>query len=311
MWWKQSAKLSIQCNRVRRTEDRPGSEGTYIVRLSPTDRRQLGVRDGAYLKVSYGKASVLACLSEDSTQKDKTIRIDQTLRHAICLQKIMQEDEELVYEPGGNGSLEHPIVIHRSDFPGRSLLARMLKQQYLICILHHAIARDMEKPIARLTEESMADIGIQPGDKVLLISEHGRRKSIRCLALNAKPQLPLESMYEPPFTPLCPREAYKDLLLPWITVDLQTRRKLGIDPREPVNPWEPIIVGRDPYHALASEFNHVAAPLALSALGGAIVVPVEKLTFLGWFAPFVPFAIVVIGLFAVVMLILFKIRSRI
>lgn len=303
MWWKQSSKLSIQCTRVRRTKDRPGSEGTYIVRLSPTNRRRLGVRDGAYLKVSYGKASVLACLSEDSTQNDETIRIDQTLRHAICLQKIMQEGEELVYEPGGNGSLKHPIAIHRSDFPGPNLLARMLKQQYLICILHHAIPRDMETPIARLTKQSMEVVGIQPGDKVLLFSEK-RRRSLRCLPLDPETQLPLPTMRQY-FTPPCPDSAYEGLLLPWVTIDLQTRLDLGVDP------WQPILVGRDPRHALTLEFNHVAAALAVGALGGAIVVPVEKLTFLGWFAPFVPSAIVFIGLFAVVMLILFKIRSRI
>ena len=318
MWRTQSPKPSIECTRVCPTSHRPGSEGTYIVRLSPANKQLLKVRNGAYLKVSYGKASVLARLSVDRDLDDETIRIDQTLRTAICLEKIMQGSgkKELMYSPGRAGALEYRIVIQRSNFPGPTLLARRLKQQYLICLVHHAIPRDMETPIARLTEQSMEVVGIQPGDKVLLFNEE-RRRSLRCLPLNPKTQLPLPTMRQY-FTPPCPDSAYEGLLLPWVTIDLQTRLDLGVDP------WQPILVGRDPRHALALEFNHVAAALALAAVGGAIVIPQEKLqqletvlgkyNYLGWLAPIVPWVpaiIIFIGLFGVLMLILFKIRSRI
>ncbi len=320
MWWTKSAKPSIKCTRVVPTSHRPGAKGTYIVRLSCANRQRLKARNGAYLKVSYGKASVLARLSVDDELNGTTIRMDQTLRTAICLEKIMTglAKKELVYNPGGDGDLSHPIVIQRSNFRGPTLLARRLKQQYLICLVHHAIPRDMETPIARLTKQSMDVVGIQPGDKVLLISET-RCRSLRCLPLDPKTetQLPLPSMHEQS-TPPCPDSAYEGLLLPWITIDWQTRLDLG------VVPWQPIIVGRDPRHALALEFNHVAAALALAAVGGAIVIPQEKLQlletklgeydYLGWVAPIVPWVpaiIIFVGLFTVLILILFSIRSRI
>ena len=307
MWWTKSAKPSIKCTRVLPTSHRPGAKGTYIVRLSRANRQWLKARNGAYLKVSYGKASVLACLSVDDELNDTTIRMDQTLRTAICVEKVMtgKGKKELLYTPGGDGDLSHPIVIQRSNFRGPTLLARQLKQQYLICLLHHAIPTDMETPIARLTKQSMEVVGIQPGDKVLLISEK-RRRSLRCLPLDPETQVPLPTMRQY-FTPLCPDSAYEGLLLPWVTIDLQTRLDLGVDP------WQPIIVGRDPHHTLALEFNHVAGVLAVGALGGALVVPqaITQMEFLGRFGPFVPFAIIMTGLLAVLMLILFKIRSSI
>ena len=124
--------------------------------------------------------------------------------------------------------------------------------------------RDMETPLVRLTIQAIQVLGIQPGDKVLLISEKGHKKR-RCLPLNPQIQLPLETMRKY-FTPPCPDSEYQDLSLPWITMDLQTRLDLGIDP------WLPIIVGRDPYYTLASEYSQVALAVALGAVGGAIVV---------------------------------------
>jgi hypothetical protein len=302
MMWAKSAKHFRECTKVIPTSDRPGSEGTYIVRLSEANRRLLKVRNGAYLKVSYGKASALARLSVDKNLDDKTIRIDQTLRTAICLEKVMQgvkKKKELVYDPTGRGTLERPIAVERSGFRGPSLLGRLVKQQYLVCLVHHAKPRDMEKPIARLATQSMEVLGVEPGDKVLLASEKGR-KSIRCLALDSKDALPLkETMRD--FTAPCPETHYDDTLLPWVTIDLQTRRKLGVEP------WEPIMVGRDPYHALAQEFSQVGLAVALSALGGAVVVP-EAIT---QKCPWAPWAIVGAGFVGVLALVWLKIRSRI
>lgn len=98
------------------------------------------VRNGAYLKVSYGEASVLACLSDDPGLDDETIRMDQTLRTAICLEKIMQGSaaKELVYSSDIDGALKHPVVIERSAFRGPTRLSRLVKQQYLICLVHAA-----------------------------------------------------------------------------------------------------------------------------------------------------------------------------
>ena len=108
MWRRKTEISPINLTRVWRTNERPGSKGTYIVRLSKNDRERLKAKDGDYLKVSYGAASVLACLSEDSNLPDRTIRIDQTLRTAICLKKVMQssdedDEKELVYNREGEG----------------------------------------------------------------------------------------------------------------------------------------------------------------------------------------------------------------
>lgn len=312
MWWSKAEKPSIGCTRVWATKHRPGSEGTYIVRLSPDNvrRLKLKVRNGAYLKVSYGKASVLACLSVDCDLPNDTIRIDQTLRTAICLEKIMQGPgkRELVYSPDGRSDLEYPIVIRRSNFRGPSPLAKLLKQQYLICVVHHALPTDMETPLARLTTLAMEAIGIQPGDKVWLIGDNGRKK-IRCLPLDPGIKLPLPSMGKH-FTPPCPETDYQELTLPWITIDLQSRLDLnqtGLDSNN-VNPWDPIIVGRDLPHALASEFSTVAMGVALSAVGGAVVVPEIIITDVySW----LPLSIILTGFVAVSLLVALKIRSRI
>jgi hypothetical protein len=74
-----------------------------------------------------------------------------------------------------------------------------------------------------------------------------------------------------------------------------------------VQPWQPIIVGRDPRHAVSSEFTTVAMAVALSALGGAVTVPEsieEKVGWIGW-------GILFVGLAVVATLITLKIRTRI
>lgn len=293
----QSAESSIECIRVCPTSHRPGSEGTYIVRLSPGNMARLNVGNKAYLKVSYGEASVLACLSVDENLDDETIHMDQTLRTAICLEPIMQgrKKRELVYCSGGAGDLSYPIVVQRSQFRGPTPVAKLLKQQYLICLVHHAMSEDMEKPIGRLTNNSMEAIGIQPGDKILLISET-RRKSMRCLALDPDKNLPSDTMLNTFTGWRCPELEDKDLRLPWVTLDRQSRLEIGVDP------WVPILVGRDPYHTLLSEFSQVALAVALGAVGGALFFQDH---------PFVQFAILFVGFAAISMLIVSKIRSRI
>ena len=304
-WAYFNVKPPIKCTRVLRTGKRPGSEGTYIVRLSPENVRRLKARNGVYLKVSYGEASVLARLSVDETLDEETIRIDQTLRTALYLERVMQgsRKKELVYNPDESGDLAHPIVIQRSKFRGPSMLARLVKQQYLICRVHNAMTRDMEKPIARLKEDAMKVIGVQPGDKVLLISgKSHKRVRLRCLALDPGTELPSETLITTwPQPHPDALSADQELNLPWITLDLQTRLKLGVDP------WQPIIVGRDPFHALALEFTTVAMALALSALGGAVVIPESLKENCSW----IPLSIILVSFGLVSILICLKIRSRI
>jgi hypothetical protein len=153
----------------------------------------------------------------------------------------------------------------------------------------------MEKPIGRLTNNSMEAIGILPGDKILLISET-RRKSMRCLALDPDKNLPSDTMLNTFTGWRCPELEDKDLRLPWVTLDRQSRLEMGVDP------WVPILVGRDPYHTLLSEFSQVALAVALGAVGGALFFQDH---------PFVQFAILFVGFAAISMLIVSKIRSRI
>jgi len=140
----------------------------------------------------------------------------------------------------------------------------------------------------------MQVLGIEPGDKVFLISEKGRKK-LRCLPLDPKSKVPSETMEKTFADWKCPLPDDEDLHLPWITLDLQAR--LDLD----VQPWQPIIVGRDPYHALASEYSQVALAVALAAVGGAIVVDF----LLG------QLVILLTGFSIVSILIWLKIRSRI
>ncbi|MFC1585212.1 hypothetical protein ACFL5V_06680 [Fibrobacterota bacterium] len=146
----------------------------------------------------------------------------------------------------------------------------------------------------------MEVIGIKPGDKILLIGEEGRQ-SIRCLPMNPEVQkkLPLESMNT--FAIPCANQDYDELQFPWVCIDKQTRLKLGAEP------WQAVLVGRDPGHVLAWELGGLAAAVALSAIGGAIVVPETIRQALPW----LPLGIVLAGLATVILFTLIKIRSRI
>ena len=292
----QSDKPSIECTRVLPTIFRPGSEGTYIVRLSPTNMRRLKVKSGAYVEVSYGNALVLACLSVDQELDNETIRMDQTLRAATCLDMIMggSGKKELVYRPGGDRDLEHPIVVRRAIFRGPSLLDKLVKQQYIICTIHHAMPDDMERSVARLTTDSMKVIGIQPGDKVLLVS-HKRRKAVRCLAMNPDFPLPSDSMLKY-FPAPCHVSQYEEMRLPWVTMDLETRVILGVEP------WQPIFVGRYVPQLLAPELTELTVAVVLAGLGSALVL--KDIHFL------LPIAAIITGVVVATVVILLKIRSR-
>jgi len=293
----ERARPSITCSRVIRTDTRPGSEGTYIVRLSQANSERLKAGNGDYLRVRYGNGSVMACLSVDvKSDDDETIRMDQTLRTAIGLATIMQgpEKKELIYSPDWGGDLKYPIVIQRAKFGGPNRLTRTLRQQYLICVVHHAMATDMETPLVRLAARAMQVLGIEPGDRVRLINGE-RHKTLRCLPLDPKFQLPLKTMEKDFADWKYQLTEDEDLRLPWITLDLQTR--LALD----VQPWQPIMVGRDTYYALKSEFSQVALAVVLAALGGAIVV--NNL--------FAQLAILLAGFSIVSILVWLKIRSRI
>jgi hypothetical protein len=315
---RSAKKHSIHLTQVTATSERPGSKGTYIVRLSPANRRKLKVKNGAYLDVSYGDASVPACLSVDDELDDNTIRTDQTIRTAIHLDKILQGSGKatLVHDPTGSGDLTHPIVVQPSSFRGPSLLNRLLKQQYLMCVVHHALPEDMEKPIARLTTDSMAVIGVESGSKILLVGSNGKTRPMRCLAIGDGQRLPVQSMHTVFTVPeyqrrrrgkkrisygiVRRREGEEPLGLPWITLDKQTRLLLE------VAPWQPMLIGRYPLQVLAAELGQVVSAVALSALGGAIVVP----DWLKQDYPLLPWTIVAVGFVTVVGLIWWKIRSR-
>lgn len=298
-----SPNRSIKCIRVRPTGKRPGSRGTYIVRLCPENQKILNVKNGDYLRVSYGNAAVLARLSVDKeSHASDTIWIDQTLRFAIGLPKFLEPGQkDWIYNPEDDASLAQPVSVQRSEFQP-SWLGKAVKQEYIVCILHHALPTDMESTIARLRQEAMEILGIEEGDKVILISDNGRTKSIRCLPLDPgmNSTLPLvESMQMLAHPPL-PLDEYKGLHLAWCTLDQQTRFELDADL------WEPIIVGRDPSHALRKEYTEVALAVALGAVGGALLV--EK-----YFQqnPWIAGGTLIVGFIAVFLLICIKIRSKV
>ena len=282
------------------TKDRPGSSGTYIVRLSQANRDSLNVKDGAYLKISYKEASVLGCLSVDKDLEDDQLLLDQTLRMAINLKGYLQsaegKTEKGIY-------VDDPIEIQPSkEFAGPNRLSRLLNQQYLICVVHHALETDMEKPtIVRLTPYSLEALGVEPGDKVLLISDVGR-VTVRCLSLNEKDveTLPTENMKK--LQRVRTEESRK---LPWILMDLQTRNLLNPteDDDNDVKPWDTVIVSRHLPHSFTSELGTVAMGLALGALGGAVVLKDNS----DW----LPLSILGGSFLIVLILIAIKIRNKI
>ncbi len=295
----EKSRPTVTCSHVMPTSERPDSEGTYIVRLTPDKSQELKAKKKEYLRVRYGNNSVLARLSVDVDNKiknDETILMDQTIRTAIGLTSIMQGrgKKKLSYRKGKNSQLKYPINVQRAEFKGPSRFTKMLRQQYLICIVHNSMVSDMETPLVRLRERAMQVLGVKPGDRVRLINgEH--MTNLRCLPLDPKEQLPLKSMKKEFADWKSPIPKEEDMRLPWITLDKQTRLMLG------VRPWQPIVVGRDTGQALKSELGEVALAVALATLGGAIVVK----------SPIWQGIILAAGLLAVSVLISMKIRSRI
>ena len=281
---------TVEFIKLGSTIERPNAQGIYIVRFSPKKRDELGVRDGDYVRITYGNVSVLGCLRVDENIDNELIRMDQTLRTAIALDRIMQGSGGREGCQKDSRILEKPIKVQDSRFPGPNWLARLIKQQYLVCMVHHASPEDMEASLVRLPQASMEVLGIDAGDKVLLESE-GSSFRMRCLVLKSEIHLPLKTMSED-FTPLW-TQADDAMHLPWITMDLHTRQQLD------VQPWEPILVGRDPLHALVSEFDEVMLAIALAAVLGTIGLPEYQLL------------IMLVGFSGILILILLKLRSRI
>lgn len=290
----------VLCSRLRPTYDRPGSQGTYIVRLSRANSRRLVAENGAYLEVGYGTASVLACLSIDDSLDDETILMDQTIRMAICLGKSIQNKNEMVFNPDGAGGLSHPIAIRRWRFGRPRLMSRLFKQQYLVCLVHHALAVDMEKPIVRINENAMDVINLGKRDRVFLMSEDART-SVRCLPLPSEIRLPMESMQH--FNPPCPGEAYAAQTLPWITMDSYTRRLLNVDP------WEPIFVGADIYRIVAREAALLGTIVGVT-VGLSQFVP-KQISMGNTIITNVPLALVIAGFVIGTIFMWVKVRSRV
>ena len=92
-------------------------------------------------------------------------------------------------------------------------------------------------------------------------------------------------------------------------MDLETRNLLNTsgDENNNLKPWDTVIVSRYLPHSFISEFSTVAMGLALTALGGAVVLP-KSLTDL---YPWLPTLILSGSFLIVLVLIGFKIRDRI
>ena len=286
----ESQKLEFR--KLGPTRERPGSEGTYIVRISTQSLEKLAVADGSYVRIHYGKASVLGCVKVDAHLADDMLRLDQTLRTAIGLDRIMQGSGDREDLANDCRILVHPIYVTASTFKGPGWLSRLIKHQYLVCFIHHALPEDMETPLVRLPKTAMDVLGIQAGGKVLLCSEENTVR-LRCLLLDSRTTMPLESMKNHFTQPWEDEQGDTTSLLPWIAIDLQTRLKLKVDP------WQPIFVSRDPIHALVSEFDQIVVAVALAAVLGTV-------GFSGY-----EWQIMVFGLVMIFWLIFTKLRSRI
>ena len=298
---------SIRCTKVLPTERRTGAAGTYVVQISLHNQRRLHARAGQYVRVTHGEAWVHACLQIDPELDDDSIRIDQTLRMALALKRFLPGDQSLEYVPESDElagypetkeerHLEHPVVVFRSRFRGPGLLARWLRQQYLVCAVHYSQPQDMEKPIARVSEDSLDVLGIDEGDKVQIVGER-RTLPLRCLALDPADEIPTEPMKKKRTPWWHDLDEDHRTPLPFITLDRESRRLLG-----DLVPWQPVFVGRDPRYVLASEFREVMLAVALGVLGGVFFFQDNRI---------VQGAILTAGFGLAIGLIILKIRSRI
>lgn len=193
-----------------------GLDNPYSCVLHPSHESNLGrgyclIRN-PYLEDAYsGLNSQITALPEyDSVVPIERVLLDATLYVSVGL----RSGELCLVEPLG----KEPNRMGR----------RVFRYRHAICRVGRTSSADMEKPLARLSQEVLEGIGVNGGQEVVIeaVAREKDTAEIRSLKLRALPK----RVEIPPFTQDAPDffEETGSLDLPTIHLDSIRRRKLGI-----------------------------------------------------------------------------------
>jgi formylmethanofuran dehydrogenase subunit D len=252
---ENSAKITMDENKEKAT-------------LEISDGRTLGLK----VKTENGKQNLygreiwaLAFLQVDEDVPEGGIRIDQTLRTALGA----KEGDEVFVKKA------KPIKRGIS----KRILTRTLKTQIELMRVKRAVYLDMEKNISRISKDVMRVIGVDEGD-FIEIQSFESTINIRALELSNRIRKLKEEQIEanPERYPNCIEILSLERLrktehdLPWIFLDADARKELGVEPCDVVR------IYRDVGHTFYKQLTILSVPVVLTMIGAVIAIDGLSLT---------------------------------
>lgn len=260
---------------VNGTNKRNSPKGHFLVQLSEEDikacklksnRNVIITHDTGEIEVVDGEEksieiNVLARLHKCSEIKEEgTIRLDQTIRAAIGVNKKTDETErhEVSIDKVPKNR-NRPISEWLFSFGRQRSIARVLMATFT----------DMEVNICRIRETTMECIGIENGDKIVIEST---TKRIKIRALNLSEQMVRvreegqkidTSFYSLKTNPRLSaiKNINKDDDLPWILIDFDARNELE------VKIGDPVVIYRSNGYAISKNIQSLTVPLVVMLVG--------------------------------------------
>lgn len=277
---ENSAKITMDENKEKAT-------------LEISDGRTLGLKvktENGKLNLYGRKIWALAFLQVDEDVPEGGIRIDQTLRTALGAK---EEDKVFV---------KKAKPIKRGIW--KRILMRTLKTQIELMRVKRAVYLDMEKNISRISKDAMRVIGVDEGD-FIEIQSFESTINIRALELSDRIRtLKKEQIKANPETyPNCIEILSLERLrktehdLPWIFLDADARKELGVEPCDIVR------ICRDVGHTLYKQMTRLSVPVVLTMIGAVIAID--------WLSPVEIFLFLFIGLIAAFSFMLIEKRKQI
>lgn len=260
------------------TIHRENLAGEYLAQLHPKTASLLGnIKKGGYLSIGRRHNDrvirVHAQFNEfDESLPENGIRIDQTLRAAIGAKE------------------QEKVIIEKLPLPQHGIIKRiaifLLGKQVEVMRVKKAVYGDMEKKLCRIKKDSMTTIGVEEGDWIEIESVDNSI-SLRTLELSNEIKRIKEKQTDgnPDVYLNCidvlrlKRLNKTELDIPWILLDFDARRTLGIETCDAVR------VYRDPLHAFYKQVHQLSVPLVLLIIGailsmeGKIIVKLLLLSF--------------------------------
>lgn len=263
---------------VRRTEDWEWDK-EFNVQLAPAElaaHPSLSVGDEILVKnpANELEPGVFGRIDEGDHLEAGEVAIGFDLRHAVGVPR--SEDD-----PG-------TVTLVRTDPPEtprlRRFFDRFVRFRPIMCRVRYAVHPDIGFAVCRLSEETFDVLGIEPGDRVVLQSEHDTT-SVKALPAEGKIEArkSMQKEQNPDRYPDC-RElldieaiAGTRVDLPRIYLDAEMREHAGLDRTANGGVCQPVKVYRDSQSFLLRKLNGVAIP-AVGALLGFLVVFEDSLS---------------------------------